>query len=143
VVGVTVVGFGVGVVAGVAVVTGVIEAVFTCGRTVAPPLSLELVAEPVGTVVVLVVEVVVVLPPPAGGVEAGGERAFAPDPFWRLVEAVPASRRCPASLGWSDAAAATRAKSDSETARTAHQCGRIRGPPAPTAPALLISPPTG
>lgn len=55
----------------------------------------------------------------------------------------PATRRWPRGLGWSEATAATNARSESATASTAHQCGRIRAGSETDGPDVLISPPTG
>jgi hypothetical protein len=135
---------GVTVVVGDVVVAGVVVAGVVVAAVTSPPASwpaLPLVATddpPVAEVVgvpsggagarVVVVE----------GRESAFDAAFLPEP----AGVGPASRRCPRGLGRSEATAATNARSESATASTAHQCGRIRGPET-DGPDVLISPPTG
>jgi hypothetical protein len=142
VVGVTVV-VGVVVVVGNAVVAGVVVAAVTSPRAFGSALPLaatdgtpaaEVVAVPGSGAGARVVVVEVVA---AGGSAFGA--AFLPRPAGVAC----ASRRCPMGLGWSEATAATSARSESATASTAHQCGRIRGGLEAADPDVLMSPPTG
>jgi len=89
----------------------------------------------------------------AGNGEVGGVTVLGPCPgsvvvvavvgggavgllWWELVDSSGAVSLRPDAFGW-DEVAATRARRETDTARTAHQCGRIRGVGTP--PTALFS----
>jgi hypothetical protein len=95
------------------VTTRVVSGAFTESTVDAEVVGVTTLGGMVGNVVVVVVVVVGVL---VDG-EVGACGAACPS----LDAVLP-----PRPLEWSDVAAATRARRDNDTARTAHQCGRIR-----------------
>jgi len=128
-----------GVVVVVVVVAGVVAAAVTSRRAAVPALSPGAMDDPPVAEVVGVpsrgamARVVVVV-----GGEVGCVTVFLRWP----AGVVAASRRCPRGPGCWEATAATKARSERATARTAHQCGRIRAGPETPGPDLVTSPPT-
>jgi hypothetical protein len=134
-------------------VAGVVEAAFTAAPVAVGTISLEVsgvvlgmddfVDVAVDVAVDVVVDVAGGIVPPPWTAEVGGDTADDAAPFSPPEGATTLPSRCPGALGRSEAAAATRAKIESDTARTAHQWGRIRDGPDPTEPVFVISPTTG
>jgi hypothetical protein len=130
-------------------VAGVVEAAFTAAPVAVGTISLEVSGVVLGmddfvdVAVDVVVDVAGGIVPPPWTAEVGGDTADDAAPFSPPEGATTLPSRCPGALGRSEAAAATRAKIESDTARTAHQWGRIRNGPDPTEPVFVISPTTG